>query len=346
MAGPDTPDRDGGLATGPRHGGAGSPSAGDPDRLETIDRGAAPVAAPRPAGGRLRETSPATPWLFLAPYLLLFGVFVGVPIVYGLWISLREYDYTLPGKPFVGLENYTDLFSADSVTSEIFWTSMRATGIFMVFSVPLLLVVPLGVALVMHQRFPGRNLFRAVYFAPYVLGVAVVALLWRFLLDRNIGVVNHYLGVLGLPDQTAWLTSTPAAWVALVGVTLWWTLGFNAVIYLAGLQDIPLELYEAARMDGANGWQRFRHVTLPGLRPVLQFVTMVTIIASANMFGQSYLMTQGQPGTETRTAIYQIAETGLRNFSMGDAAAMSYILTFLLMLLSVGVFALFRERKV
>jgi multiple sugar transport system permease protein len=222
---------------------------------------------------------------------------------------------------------------------------MRATGIFTLFSVPLLLVIPLLVALVMHQRFRGRNLFRAVYFAPYVLGVAVVALLWRFLLDRNIGVVNHYLGILGLPDQTAWLTSTPAAWVALVGVTVWWTLGFNAVIYLAGLQDIPGELYEAAKVDGASAWQRFRHVTLPGLRPVLSFVTMVTIISSANMFGQSYLMTQGQPGTETRTAIYQIAETGLRNFSMGDAAAMSYVLTFLLMLLSVGVFALFRERK-
>jgi multiple sugar transport system permease protein len=270
--------------------------------------------------------------------------------VYGLiaWtakVSMSDEHNARGSKGFVGLQNYTDLFSAGSVTAEIFWTSMRATGIFMLFSVPLLLVVPLAVALVMHQRFRGRNLFRAVYFAPYVLGVAVVALLWRFLLDRNIGVVNHYLGVLGLPDQTAWLTATPAAWVALVGVTLWWTLGFNAVIYLAGLQDIPAELYEAARMDGASAWQRFRHVTLPGLRPVLSFVTMVTIIASANMFGQSYLMTQGQPGTETRTAIYQIAETGLRNFSMGDAAAMSYVLTLLLMLLSVGVFWLFRERR-
>jgi multiple sugar transport system permease protein len=138
----------------------------------------------------------------------------------------------------------------------------------------------------------------------------------------------------------------PPAWVALIGVTVWWTLGFNAVIYLAGLQDIPGELYEAAKVDGANAWQSFRNVTLPGLKPVLSFVTMVTILASANMFGQSYLMTQGQPGTETRTAIYQIAETGLRNFQMGDAAAMSYILTLMLMALSVVVFWLFRERTV
>lgn len=297
----------------------------------------------RPARGGV-QGNPWTPWAFLAPYLVLFGVFVVAPIVYGFWISLHAYDYTLPGKPWVGLDNYAKLFSADSVTRDVFWTSMKATGIFTLFSVPLLLVVPLGVALLMNQKFPGRNLFRAVYFAPYVLGVAVIGVLWRFLLDRNIGVVNHYLGAIGLPDDIPWLTSVPQAWVALVGVTVWWTLGFNAVIYLAGLQDIPGELYEAARVDGANAWQQFVHVTLPGLRPVLSFVTMVTIIASANMFGQSYLMTQGQPGTETRTAIYQIAETGLRNFQMGDAAAMSYVLTVFLMAASVVVFWLFRTR--
>jgi multiple sugar transport system permease protein len=173
----------------------------------------------------------------------------------------------------------------------------------------------------------------------------VVAVVWRFLLDNNIGMVNYYLGKLGLPDDIAWTTSVPAAWFALVGVTVWWTLGFNAVIYLAGLQDIPKELYEAAEVDGASAWQRFRNVTLPGLRPVTMFVTMVTIIASANMFGQAYLMTRGAPGTETRTAIYQIAETGLRQYQMGSAAAMSYVLTVVLMITSLVVFWLFREKK-
>ncbi|GIG28412.1 carbohydrate ABC transporter permease [Cellulomonas marina] len=302
-------------------------------------RGPAPASRRGvPAHGRL------TPWLFLAPYLLLFGVFVLAPVVLGGWISLHRWDYTLPGKPFVGLENYTDLFSG-SATADTFWRSMRATAIFTVFSVPLLLVVPLAVALVMNKKFPGRNLFRAVYFAPYVLGVAVVAVLWRYLLDTNIGLINYGLGLVGLPDTTAWTTSLPAAWVALVGVTVWWTLGYNAVIYLAALQDVPAELYEAARVDGANSWQQFVHVTLPGLRPVLAFVTMITIIASANMFGQSYLITRGAPGRETRTAIYQIAETGLRNYQMGSAAAMSYVLTGFLMVLSVAVFWLLRERK-
>jgi len=283
-------------------------------------------------------------WLFLAPYLTLFFVFVLGPALYGIWISLHNYDFIL-AKPFVGLQNYTDLFSPDSVYARPFWSAMRATAIFTVFSVPLLLVIPLMVALLMNSKFKGRNFFRAVYFAPYVLGVAVIGVLWRFLLDANIGMINYYADKLGLPDNIAWLTSTPPAWIALVGVTVWWTLGFNAVIYLAGLQEISPELYEAARVDGASKWQQFRNVTMPGLRPVLAFVTLITIIASANMFGQSFIMTEGAPGTETRTAIYYIAEVGLTNFQMGDAAAMSYILTLVLMALSVGIFRLLRDKE-
>ncbi|WP_165068355.1 carbohydrate ABC transporter permease [Marisediminicola senii] len=298
-----------------------------------------------PARRPAREQAAATPWIFLAPYLLLFGGFVILPAVLGVWISLHSWDYTLPLKPFVGLDNYVALFDPNSTVSGPFWGSMRATGIFTLFSVPLLLTIPLAVALLMSKKFPGRNFLRAIYFAPYVLGVAVVAVLWRYLLDNNIGLVNHYLGLLGLPDDTAWTTSTPAAWVALIGVTVWWTLGFNAVIYLAALQDIPVELYEAARVDGANGWQQFVHVTIPGLKPILSFITIITLLASANMFGQSYLMTQGGPGRETRTAIYQIADTGLRNFQMGSAAAMSYVLTVFLMLVSVVVFWIFREKN-
>jgi len=286
-----------------------------------------------------------TPWAFLAPYLVLFVAFVLLPIVLGLWISLHSWDFTLPGKPFVGLDNYKALLQPDSLTFKPFWNSMKATGIFVLFSVPLLLVVPLAVALVMNQRFKGRNLFRSIFFAPYVLGVAVVGVLWRFLLDANIGLVNSLLGAIGLPDATPWLSSLPEAWVSLVGVTIWWTLGFNAVIFLAGLQDVPGELYEAAEVDGAGAWSRFWHVTLPALRPVTMFVTMITIIASTNMFGQSYIMTNGAPGQTTRTAIFYIADTGLKNFQMGEAAAASWVLTLVLMVMSVVVFGIFRERE-
>lgn len=272
-------------------------------------------------------------WLFCAPYLLLFVVFVIFPAVWGLWISLHRYDFTLPNKPFIGLENYTSLIDGSSPWSSVFWESLRNTLLFTVLSVPLLLVLPLAIAMVLNQKFAGRNLFRAIYFAPYVLGVAVIAVLWRYLLDANVGLINYYLG-----RAIPWLTDVPQAWVSVVGVTVWWTLGFNCAIYLAALQDVPRSLYEASSMDGASWWQTFRTVTMPGIRSVLVFVVSTTIISSMNMFGQSFLMTQGGPGNETRTAIMQISETGLRQFDSGMGSAMSMIFMFFLIIISGSVF--------
>jgi multiple sugar transport system permease protein len=318
-------------------------------------RGAPPAAGPgagqlrrgrgRLGGGKAPGGGGITPYLFLAPYLLLFGVFVLAPSVYVIWISLHDWDFLLPGKPFVGLQNYVNLFRPGSVTHEPFWQAMIATGKFVLYSVPLLVAVPLAVAVMLNQKFPGRNFFRAAFFAPYVLGVAVVGILWRFLLDPNIGLVNHMLAGIGIDTDFPWTTQTPWVWAALVGPTVWWTLGFNTVIYLAGLQDIPRELYEAAKVDGASRWQQFRNVTIPGLRSVLVFIVTITILASANLFGQPYLITQGRPGRETRSVIMYIGQEGLREFRMGNAAAMSFLLTVILMLISVATFLLFRERK-
>jgi multiple sugar transport system permease protein len=326
--------------------------------MTTTDLGgrAAPPAA-GPGAGQLRRGrgrlgaggAPGgggiAPYLFLAPYLILFGLFVLAPSVYVIWISLHDWDFLLPGKPFVGLQNYLNLFKSGTVTSGPFWQSMTATGKFVLYSVPLLVAIPLAVAVMLNQKFPGRNFFRAAFFAPYVLGVAVIGILWRFLLDPNIGLVNHTLDRIGIDANVPWTTQTPWVWAALVGPTVWWTLGFNTVIYLAGLQDIPRELYEAAKVDGASRWQQFRNVTLPGLRPVLVFVITITILASANVFGQPFLITQGRPGFETRSAIMYIGQEGLRDFRMGNAAAMSFLLTLVLMLISVANFVLFRERR-
>jgi multiple sugar transport system permease protein len=244
----------------------------------------------------------------------------------------------------VGLQNYIDLFTAGSVTAETFWNSMRATAIFTLLSVPLLMVLPLALAVALNKKFWGRNAVRAIFFAPFVLGVAVIGLLWRYLLDPNVGVVNYYLDLVGI-DRIPFTTATPWVWLALVVPTIWWTAGYNMVIFLAGLQDISAELYEAAELDGANAWQRFRHVTLPGLRPVMVFVLTITILASANVFGQPYLITQGQPGGETRSAIMLIGEEGLRNFKMGSASAMSTILTIALLGVSLLLLTFMRERK-
>jgi multiple sugar transport system permease protein len=285
-----------------------------------------------------------TPLLFLAPYLVLFIGFVAIPAVYGIWISLHDYDYLLPNQPWSGLANYTNLFTADSRDGADFWHSMLATGIFTVISVPFLVVCPLGIAILLNRKFPGRTFFRAVFFAPYVLGVAVVGVLFRFLLDPNIGMLNFYLEKLGIGNAIPWTTQLPWAWISLVAMTVWWTLGFNAIIYLAGLQDIAPELYEAAGVDGAGAWRKFVSVTLPGLRPVLLFVLTLTILASANMFGQSFLVTQGAPANDTRTAIMYIADVGLSQYRQGAAAAMSYILAAILIGISLLNFRLFRQR--
>jgi len=305
--------------------------------------------APKDGGGRQRQFggpygSRATPYLFLAPYLVLFVTFVVIPAIYGIWISLHNWDFLLPGKPFVGLDNYTALFDPEAVQYEPFWNSMRATAIFTVASVPFLVTIPLGLAVMLNRQFPARTFFRATFFAPYVLGVAVIGLMWRYLLDPSFGAVNGLLNLVGLPSVN-WITEQPWAWISLVAVTIWWTIGFNAIIYLAGLADISGELYEAAALDGATKWQQFLYVTMPGLRPVLVFVITTTILASANMFGQSYLITQGAPGDSTRTAIIEITERGLSQYRMGEAAAMSYVLAALLGLVAMLNFYLLREKK-
>jgi multiple sugar transport system permease protein len=286
----------------------------------------------------------ATPYLFLAPYLVLFLVFVIGPAGFGFWMSLHDWDFQLPGKPFVGLQNYKDLFDPVSATAEPFWHGMRATGIFTVASVPFLVAVPLGLAVLLNRKFPGRTFFRAVYFAPFVLGVAVIGLMFRYILDTNFGILNAFLELFGLPE-IGWTNDLPWAWISLVAVTVWWTAGFNSIIYLAGLQDIPPEQYEAAALDGASRWQQFVHVTLPGLRPVTVFIITITLLASANMLGQSMLITQGGPGDSTTTALMVITSTGFSQFRMGQAAAMSYLLAAALAIVSLVVFALMRERK-
>ncbi|WP_437332207.1 carbohydrate ABC transporter permease [Sorangium sp. So ce394] len=302
-----------------------------------------------PGVGRLRKRGLArsrrwAPYLFLAPYLALFGLFVATPIALGVWLSLHDWDPFLPSRPWVGLDNYADLFRSGSPTRGNFWRALRATALFTALSVPVLVTLPLLLALALNQRFLGRSFFRAMFFAPYVLGVAVVAMIWRLLLDPQVGAINHLLGKVGLPSDTGWTTAVPWVWVSLVGMTVWWTLGYNAVIYLAGLQNIHRELYDAARIDGATRWQQFWHVTIPGLRPVFVFVVTMTVLASANMFGQAYLVTGGGPGSETRTTIMYIADEGFRSFRLGAAAAMSYVQAFFLAVVNLVMFLLFFGR--
>jgi multiple sugar transport system permease protein len=307
--------------------------------------GAPPRRGRRPGAGVAAPRRTKVAYLFLAPFLILFAVFVAAPAVFGLWISLTNWSPFRVSQSFVGLKNYIDLFTPGSATSGDFWQSMSATAIFTVASVPLLLVIPLLIAVLLNRAIRGGTVFRAVFFAPYVLGVAVIGVIWRYLLDTQSGIVNHVLGMLGLPDNIPWTVDVPWAWISLVGVTVWWTLGFNTVIILAGLKGINNDLYEAAALDGAGAVRQFFSVTLPGLRQVMTFVVTVTILASANMFGQSYLLTKGGPGNQTRTAIVYISDQGLSQNNMAAASAMSYVLFVFLAIISIVNFRLQRERS-
>jgi multiple sugar transport system permease protein len=288
--------------------------------------------------GRRRRT--LTAYLFLAPFLILFLVFVVTPAVWGVWISLHSWNPLLTFHRFIGLQNYTDLFTPGSVTFGDFWQSMGATAIFTILSVPFLVIVPLFIAVLLNQRIRAGGLFRGIFFAPYVLGVAVIGVAWRYLLDPQNGVVNNLLDLVGITQNIPWTVDVPWAWISLAGITVWWVAGFNMVILLAGLKGINAELYEAAAIDGAGATRKFWSVTLPGLRPVMAFVTTTTILSSANMFGQSYLLTKGAPGTTTRTAIMYIANEGLSQNQMGAASAMSYILFLVLAVISIINFRL------
>jgi multiple sugar transport system permease protein len=313
---------------------ASRPSAGAPPRRARRGKNSG-LAAPRRT---------KTAYLFLAPFLVLFLVFVAGPAVFGLWISLTNWSPFRVTQKFVGLKNYIDLFTPGSSTSGDFWQSMGATGIFTVASVPFLLVIPVLIAVLLNRAVRGGTVFRAVFFAPYVLGVAVIGVIWKYLLDTQSGIVNHVLGMLGLPDNLPWTVDVPWAWITLVGVTVWWTLGFNTVIILAGLKGISADLYEAASLDGAGAVRQFFSVTLPGLRQVMTFVVTITILASANMFGQSYIITKGGPANQTRTAIMYISDQGLSQNNMAAASAMSYVLFVFLAIISIINFRIQRER--
>ncbi|MEL4319429.1 sugar ABC transporter permease [Leifsonia sp. YIM 134122] len=301
--------------------------------------GPAPVRANGRPAARRRKTLIA--YLFLAPFLILFIAFVAAPAVFGLWMSLTDWSPFRDVQHFVGLQNYIDLFGA---AGSDFWRSMGATAIFVVGSVPLLIIVPLLVAILLNQRIRGSATFRTIFFAPYVLGVAVIGLVWGYILDTQSGILNHLLGLIGLPDNLPWTVDVPWAWYSLIGVTVWWTMGLNTIIFLAGLKGINTDLYEAASIDGAGAYRKFVSVTMPGLRPVMLFIFTTTILASANMFGQSYLLTKGGPGNATRTAIMYIADQGLSQNNMAPAAAMSYVLFAFLAIISIINFRIQRER--
>ena len=283
-----------------------------------------------------------TPYLFILPHLIFFLVFLAYPFFRGIYLSLFNYDPNLPDfKPFVGLENYRNLFTRGSLQFDDFWRAMRNTLVFVAYSVPPLVFLALVLAVLLNGKYRGRNLFRGIYFAPFALSAVVASLLWWWIFQDQGGLINAYLTQLRL-SPVAWLGDVPPAWIAITVCTVWWTVGFNTVIFLAALQDIPESIYEAAAIDGANPLQQFFGITVPLLRPVITFIVTITLIASMNLFAQPYVMTRGGPPPgATEPIIMRIYTEGVTQSRMGSAAAMSVFVAAILVVLTILNFRFF-----
>ncbi len=281
---------------------------------------------------RLRFRRQLIPYLFLLPYLTFFVLFRLGPALAGMGISFTK--WSIVGAPeWVGLSNYEamtrDPRLSAAVTNTLFFTGL---------TVPLLVVLGLALAMLMNQPHRGRALGRVAVFTPYVLMSTVVGVIWTWLLEKDFGLINVYLSQLGF-EKVPWLVDQSTAMYGIVLTTVWWTVGYNMVLFLAGLQDIPTELYEAARIDGANAWQLFRRITLPLLAPTTFLVLMLTIINSFQVFDQVYVMTSGGPGTATLTLVQYIYTTAFQFRKMGYGAAIACLLFAILI-----IFALVQTR--
>lgn len=305
------------------------------------------VAAP--SVGRRRKAN-WTPYLFILPHLIFFAIFLGYPFFNGLYLSMMRYDYLQPAQAqFVGVQNYVNLFTPGTPQYQSFWNALGNTVEFVIYSVPFLVLLPLGLALLLNTKIPGRNVFRAIYFAPWALSGAVVALLWWWIFQSQGGLINYYVADLGI-RAPRWLSTMPWAWVAIVVCTVWWTIGFNMIILLAALQDIPSYIYEAGAIDGATGLQAFYRITLPLLRPVMIFIITTSIIASFNLFIQPFIMTNGGPaqptgGGATEPVMVRIYNEGFVRNRLGDAAAMSFVVAAIMMVISYLNFRFFGKRE-
>jgi multiple sugar transport system permease protein len=282
----------------------------------------AAVAPRRPGQGR-----PAL--AFLAPFVVLYVLFIIGPALYGLVLSFFDTSLVRSGVgEFAGFGNY-----AEALGSGDFWSALWNTIWFTILTTPPLIALALLFALLAERVRRGRWFFRLAFFLPYVLPSAVVALIWLWLYTPELGLLSRAVTAVGLSEPN-WLGDPNWAMISLALTTLWWTLGFNFVLYLAGLQEIPRDLYEASAIDGAGPWQQIRRITLPLLARTTTLVVVLQIIASLKVFDQMYIMTQGGPNFSTRSALQYIYDIGFTDYRTGYAAAASTL--FFLVVLAVS----------
>ena len=264
-------------------------------------------------------------WIFIAPAMIAIAVFFVVPVVAALAMSFTDFDIyalaDLRNLRFIGLTNYLNLLQ-----TPLFWQALLNTFFFVVVGVPLSIGASLGAALLLHSKLARfKGFYRTALFAPVVTTLVAVAVVWRYLLHTRYGLVNYALTELGLPSVD-WLGDPAWAMPAIMLMSVWKNFGYNMVILLAGLQAIPEDLYEAARLDGARRWALLRHITLPSLAPMLLVVSILTMAGHFQLFAEPYVMTQGGPAQRTVTVLYFMYEEGFKWWSLGSASAVAFVL--------------------
>ncbi|MFL6135679.1 MAG: carbohydrate ABC transporter permease [Nocardioidaceae bacterium] len=277
---------------------------------------------------------------FLAPFVALYVLFIIGPAIYGLVMSFFDTSLVKPGlSSFAGLENY-----AEALQSTDFWSSLWHTIWFTILTTPPLIVLGFVLALLADRVGRGRWFFRLAFFAPFILPSAVIALIWIWIYTPGLGLLETAMKSIGLgaPD---WLGDASWAMPSLAISTVWWTLGFNFILYLAGLQDIPSELYEAAAIDGAGPWQQIRSITIPLLARTTTLVAVLQVIASLKVFDQMYIMTAGGPNFSTRSVLEYIYDEGFTNFRVGYASALSMLFFVVVLAVSAVWFAIVRSQE-
>jgi len=272
-------------------------------------------------------------FLFTAPAILFFLLFLIYPTINAFWVSMHKYDIFLP-KVFTGFGNYRNL-----LTSPVFIRSFVVTLVYVFGTAVPTTVISLAAALVLNRAFVGRAFYRTMFYMPSVMSLVAVAMIASGMFDPN-GLINSMVNLFRSSSTPLyWISSYPNALVAIILVRIWRTFGYYMVLYLAGLQGIPSEYYEAATVDGVNGWQKFRHITLPLLAPTTAIVTILLVVNSFQAFTVPYVMTGGGPAQKTRIIPIMLYETAFRDFKMGLASAISVI-----MLLFIALFAVFQFR--
>ncbi|MGH2413969.1 MAG: carbohydrate ABC transporter permease [Microcystaceae cyanobacterium] len=271
-----------------------------------------------------------TPYLFLLPAIIILGLTVFWPAIQAFSLSFTRYEYDLTQAPqWIGFANFKRLW-----VDPVFWQALGNTFLYLVGVVPILVIAPLGLAILVNQKLQGMHWFRTSFYTPVVISMVVAGIAWKALYSSN-GLFNQFLKTLGFTAGIPWLTSPQLAIWSVMVVTIWKGLGYYMVIYLAGLQSITPELYEAASIDGSDGWVKHRDITLPLMRPYLFLVAVISAISATKVFEEVYIMTQGGPRNRSKTVVYYIYERAFKDLEINYACTIGLILFLIILVLSI-----------